>query len=499
VVAAEQRIVERPHLVTFVGLGALLLLLVESERGRARLLWWIVPLTIAWANFHAGVFLAPVVLALYALGAELDRRPLAPRRTVLILLALTTLATCATPAGLELPKYLLWHTGLGATRIIEEFRRADLYDDPWFFVMLGACAVACLRRGRAVGMRRLLPALALAPLAFRSVRFVAEWAFVAAPLVAAGAGGLTAQRRLHRIALALATLLLVTRVATARIGRPLAIGLAPDVVPFDAIAFATAHELRARMYSDLDVGCYLLWEGWPRWQVFQDARLPAYPDDFHRALDRTPLAPAAFDALLQHYGVDAALLDEPDVNMRSGSFDPDKWALVFRSSDALVFARRLPKFSSLIAGFEIPLRPRFTFAAGTRFEAIHEEPPRSPVPPCEWDRRLAIALDGEADPDGALDVRAHALTRGCLAPADAAEVHYRLGARLHLAGRLDEAAREYDQALALAPDHASALINRGFARIKSDPERARADFTRALALAPDRADAREGLRRLPSR
>lgn len=499
VIAAGQRIVERPHLVTFVGLGALQLLLVEVERGRRRLLWAIVPLTIVWANFHAGVFLAPVVLGLYALGAELDRAPLAPRRTVLSLLALTTLATCATPAGFGLVRYLLWHTGLGATRIIEEFRHADLYDDPWFFILLTACTIGLVRRGRAVGLRRLLPPLLLAPLALRSVRFVAEWSLLAAPLLAAGFADLGLAPRTRRAALAIASASLLGLIAFARLGAPLAIGLAPDVVPFDAIAFATQDGLRDRMYSDLDVGCYLLWEGWPRYSVFQDARLPAYPDEFHRALDRTPLDPASFDALLGRYGVTSALLAEPDVNMRAGSFDPARWALVFRSPDALLFARRLPRFSAVIAAHEIPLRPRFAFLGGTHFEALREEPAGSPVPACEWDARLARALEEDGDPHGALDARAESLGRGCLAPTEAAEVLYRLGARLQLAGDSDAAAKEYDRALALAPNHVSALINRGFARLKSDPEQARADFTRALALAPDRKDARLGLARLHAR
>src|SRR5207249_875483 len=98
------------------------------------------------------------------------------------------------------------------------------------------------------------------------------------------------------------------------------------------------------------------------YRVFQDARLPAYPDEFHRALDETPLAPAAFDGLLRRYGVDAALLSDPDINMRAGSFDPDEWALVYRAPDALVFARRTPEHAAVIARHEIPLRVQFRFA-----------------------------------------------------------------------------------------------------------------------------------------
>ena len=123
--------------------------------------------------------------------------------------------------------------------------------------------------------------------------------------------------------------------------------------------------------------------------MFQDARLPAYPDDFHRALDQTPLDPPAFDALLQRYGVDVALLSEPDVNMRAGSFDPAVWALVYRADDALVFVRR-GHHADVIARDEIPLRVRFRWLGGSHVEPLWSPP--EGIAACEWSRRLVRAL-----------------------------------------------------------------------------------------------------------
>src|SRR6185312_11878808 len=164
-------------------------------------------------------------------------------------------------------------------------------------------ATAIARRPRR--WRELVPIAATAVLAARSVRFVAEFALLSAPLVADGVDRLLrahaprlAAARAVAVALAAA---LVAAIAVERIADPAPPGLAADVVPFDAIDFVTKTGLRRRMFHDLDVGCYLAWEGWPRWQVFEDARLPAYPDDFHRALDGTPDDPAAFDALLRRW------------------------------------------------------------------------------------------------------------------------------------------------------------------------------------------------------
>lgn len=400
--AADQRLVERPHLVTFVGLGVLSILLEHVRQGRERLLWLVPPLALVWANFHAGVFLCIVALACFGLER--------PSRRWLLVLALSTLATVATPAGMRLPSYLLWHTGLGATRVIEEFRRATLYSDPWFFACIAVVTVGAVR-GRLV--RRVVPLLLVGVLAWRSVRFVAEWAFLATPLLALAlsrpmGGAFDAWRRPLGV---LGVCGLVGGILVERRDAPFSLALSPDVVPFAAIDYVTRNGLRDRLYEDLDVGCYLLWEGWPRWQVFQDARLPAYPDDFHRALDRTPLDPAAFDALLQRYGVDAALLSEPDVNMRAGSFDPSVWALVYRRDDAMIFVRR-SGHADLVARDELPLRIRFRWLGGSSVEPLWS--PSGGIDACDWSRRLVRALVEADQPSLAIEAHSRAQTAGCV-------------------------------------------------------------------------------------
>jgi len=525
--AADQRLCERPHLITFVGIGASWNVILDAEEHPARR-WWAVPLVWLWANFHAGVFFAPLTLGLYLLAAP----PSVSRRRWLPVLALMGVAMLATPAGWRLPRYLLWHTGLGATRNVEEFRHADPYDDPWFFVEILATVLtaASLRRKR---LELALPLVVAGALALRSVRFVAEWSLLAAPYLALGADRLLAPVRrawpiwglVGAVALAIGlertgathrSVYVVERSGGGPVHSPppgcaplgetgatcvataaVPLGLDEESLPFAAIDYVTHNGLRNRLYEDLDVGCYLLWEGWPRFRVFQDARLPAYPDAFHRALDETPLEPPAFDVLLSKYGVDAALLSTPDVNMRSGSFDPDEWALVYRDSDALVFARRTYAYAALIARDEIPLRLRFAFRGGARVEPIAAPPARSPVDRCTWDRRLAAALDGEGRIDRALDALADAIERKCLGPVEEAATRFRLGVRRQLAGDMAGAAKEYDRVLAIRPDDVAALVNRGFARLGRDPIRARADFERALAIDPHRADARAALSRLP--
>ena len=120
------------------------------------------------------------------------------------------------------------------------------------------------------------------------------------------------------------------------------------------------------MYNDFELGGYLAWTGYPRHRVFTDPRLPAYPRAFHALMGRGDLTRAEWDAVMDRYGVDSALLSYAGINRRLAWWDPARWALVYRQGDARVFVRRLPRHAALIAAREIPASFAFTVEAGTR-------------------------------------------------------------------------------------------------------------------------------------
>ena len=156
------------------------------------------------------------------------------------------------------------------------------------------------------------------------------------------------------------------------------IGLDTRELPLSAIAFVNAQGLRDRMYNDFETGSYLLFDpagGYPRHRVFVDPRLPAYPAAFHRLLGRGDLTRAEWNAAMDGYGVETALLSYAGVNRRVAWWDPERWALVFREADARVFVRRLPRFAPLIASREIPA----TFAFSPRRETPRCRSRRGPL------------------------------------------------------------------------------------------------------------------------
>jgi hypothetical protein len=491
--SAEPRFVERPHLVTFLGLALLLLALERAEAGRPRLLWLLVPLGLLWANANSCFFLAPAVLLLYAAGAWLDGERAHGRRALLVGLALVPLMF-ATPSGTHCLYYIANHFRMPWLRPLQEYRTARWpLDGPFFFLLLGLSTALLgsilLRKARSLlPLRILVPLIALALLSAFRIRFVAEFSILAGPALAVAASRLLPAWRGRMLAWsAAAALLALTAVPRAQVayagGRWFDIGLEADLVPEAAIAFVEQHGLRPRMYNDLEVGSYLTWQGWPRFRVFQDPRINGYPESFHAILRRADLSREEWQHLLDGFSVDAALLTYPSVNPRGAWFDPEKWALVYRAADGLVFTRRLPERAALIAELEIPLSFSYAPATGLQPAPLLQRPPEAAIPMCEWQRRLGDFHRGVGDDRAALRAFQTALagpTGTCLDSGWQLGVRQTSGAVALRLGELAQAADLLDGLL--APE---ARGNHGFALLgMGQAASALADFDAALAALP---------------
>ena len=392
--AAEPRFVERPHLVTFLGLALLLLAVERAETKQPRLLWLFVPGGLVWANANSCFFLAPTLLLLYALGAWRDGLSAEARRAAMVALAMIPFVF-ATPSGFHALTYIANHFRMPSLRPLQEYRHAQWpLDGPFFFLAAGMLLAGLLplvqrRLPLLVPRRVLLPCVALGILGGLRIRFVAEFAMLSGPALAVAFTRLApwlAGRWPERISAGLLVVLtVVPRVAAvAECGRVLDLGLERDLVPLAAIDFVEKNGLRERMYNDLEVGSYLTWRGWPRYRVFQDPRINGYPESFHAVLRRADLSRAEWQSLLDGFGVTSALVTYPSVNPRGALFDPGRWALVYRAGDGLVFVRR--PFPSILT--EIPLTFSYSSDSGLVATPLEEPPVGVDMSDCEWQRRL---------------------------------------------------------------------------------------------------------------
>src|SRR4029079_8308874 len=140
-----------------------------------------IPCGLLWANANSCFFWAPVVLALYALGARLDGRRDDARRAAIVAAALVPLIF-ATPSGVHALGYIANHWRMPWLRPLEEYVPARWPDNaPAAFVAVGVILAAALPGRR---WRQLLPVALLGLIGARRNRFLAEYALLAAPVVA---------------------------------------------------------------------------------------------------------------------------------------------------------------------------------------------------------------------------------------------------------------------------------------------------------------------------
>jgi hypothetical protein len=192
-----------------------------------------------------------------------------------------------------------------------------------------------------------------------------------------------------------------------------------------------------------------------------------------------------WDALLSGFGVNAALVTFPEHSPRPSFFDPERWALVYRAADALVFVRRRPEVAPLVARTELPIEFVVDRAAGViQARPVLARPAGSPVRDCEWRRRLGDFFTEAGDDASALAAyQAARAAPGCLDGAAAQAAGMALG---------DVALRLHDPAVAVDAyvgiDRPRAHINRALALLALGRAREALDEARGV-LARDPADA----------
>jgi hypothetical protein len=483
----RDRLVERPHLFSLLGEVGVVALLPALRQGQRRA-WLLIPLVALWANFHAGAFLAPLLIGLVGTGLLVQRmvaKEAVSWRAIGVHAAaagLCVLALMATPVGPGIFRYLGFHSDIFAIHPVDEFRAVSWVSDAPLLIfaagLVGLVGVGALRR-LFVPASDFVPVLGLGILAGRTVRFGADFVLVSTLLLAPLLGRLLApwsdrvtavlRGQLERATSALLVVLaLVPRVSDWENHHSLvSIDVDRSTLPLAALDFVEKNGLRERMYNDFETGSFLIWQGFPRYRVFVDPRLPAYPRGFHELLGRFDVSREEWTRQMDGLGVQSALLDYAGINRRVAWWAPEDWALVFRAHDTRVFARRTPAHRELIVRTEIPATFSFSVEEGAVTIPLEDPPAASPVAACEWQLRLGDLLfdvdQGHSPRSLSAYRQALAAPTGCLAPEREASASAWLGAVEQAAGHFSEALALFDRSLALVGQDTTVLTNRALA------------------------------------
>ncbi len=298
------RLIERPHLVTLLGMVLLWDQLIAFREGKKETLWTLVPLFAVWANAHPGV----VYGAIFATGftaAELVRMPRRRGYTLALCVLAGLAATLLTPYGPRLYPYLIAHRAMQSRHHIAELRGFDWHriEDFRFLVALAVAALVVVRGYRG-GVKTdrvdLLGTLGFIALAFVAPR-EANLALIAvaitiAPVVAemvreARGELIDKDTGLHVFSWSFGLILGFGMPAWALGSQlwegELGVGLRPGAYPVAEADWILEHRPKGRLWNTNASGGYLIWRldplANPEWKVFTDGRAPL----FTRAVNMT--------------------------------------------------------------------------------------------------------------------------------------------------------------------------------------------------------------------
>jgi hypothetical protein len=368
----------RPHLFSWVGLAAVLLVLEEHGRGRSRLLWALPVLLALWVNLHSLFVLGLVAIAIHWLASSWRHHR--PDRPLLLVGVTSGLACFLTPYFRTVAAFPLLQLGIlreglvkselvGTAEFLSPLRTA-FYEigsqtvlwQPILFVHLYAllllpAALAGWRRYRASDWAL------LAAFGYLFLQAIKNFGYLVIATLPAAAEGLDAlgerirraatagptwmARRLAGVLPALVTVLaLAVSVqvlngywyASQRSPHRLGRGFNERVLPVRASAFLAAEVPGPRrLLNNWEAGGYLGFAtGWP---VFIDGRNEIMGEDFYREYLRTK-APETLPGVLHAHRIDGALVPFNDLPLWYHLFlQAEDWDLVHRDDRHVIFLR----------------------------------------------------------------------------------------------------------------------------------------------------------------
>ena len=367
----------------FVGLWQLLLirpqtfsllffviLLAALERADVRRRWLLLPppLLALWVNLHGAFPIGLVLIGCYlaaaageawwARGRDAWRDPRVG--ALAACLAVSTAATLLNPYGWRVYEYVGQTSSVAAARRIDEWVPPGLHllvSKVWVLSVLGLVVLFALP-GRRPRARDVVLVCCFLPLACGSVRMVAWWLLICAPVAAArlaavlpakhlaepDAGRPTTGNSVAFAALAVAAVLSLPGLE--RVNPLLMIPGRRHRTEADLQAAADAlrrHRPEGRLFSRFEWGEYLGWALAPHYRIFMDGRIEIYPDRVWGEYTAVTRGRADWERILRGYEVDCLLLDT------QGGYHTDllplveaspAWERAFASGRVVGFLRR---------------------------------------------------------------------------------------------------------------------------------------------------------------
>lgn len=315
----------RPHIFTLLFFTLFLMILEQYRRDRRWKWLLLLPLImIIWANMHGAFISGLVLVALYALGAALEKKPQEVGTYLGLLLALW-LVSWINPIGSSLAVHSFGYLQERfLVDITVEYRSPDFHSLstwPFLLLLLGSLALGWRTKGR-MSWSPLVLLVSWTALALYSARNIPLYGQVAVLFLAWEAGHWLADawpamgRFLSRTDAASrlswgwmwAGVLVLVLVSLQALGFSLdawRMGnvFDPQVLPVEAVDALEGSLPDGPVFNDFTWGGYLLYRLWPDEQVFIDGQTDFYGEELTRDYLTVVNASPGWEEILDRYDV----------------------------------------------------------------------------------------------------------------------------------------------------------------------------------------------------
>lgn len=399
-IAWFNRLSPRPHIFTYLFLTVLLYLILcykYISREKYFKLFYALPIMfLIWGNLHLGALTGIALLLVFIISESViyfkhikysndEVLPLtgAQLKKLLIILVCSSIVLFINPHGLKTYTYAYNHTNMKMLESIGEWlspfsSKAEtglvliLYK---VLLFLGLIIFIYAYKKRDLTLVLICAASAIYSL--RAIRFTIEYELIAAPLMAISIdyfvkklekSGKFILRFLHgnalKVILTAALLFLSYQFQTdsfyitLKYNREAGFGISSRFFPVDMVKFIKDNNIKGSPFNGFDTGGYLMWEI-PGQKIFIDSR-NINDDIFFEYMSIYNMQPGYLQKL-DNYGIDYAYLFEPKLvrfpnilkqTITAHFFSDTNWALVYWDDEAVMFLKRIPKYTDLISKYE---------------------------------------------------------------------------------------------------------------------------------------------------
>ena len=371
-VVANYRHFLRPETLAMLFLVVQLNLLAEYElTGRRRLLAWLVPLGVLWANCHGSFPIALVILGFFAAGAAIDRwrqqRGTPVRDSARIIAAATApyllaagamaIAMLVNPYGWRLYAFA-WN--IAQWKVLSDFiiEWRPTFADPfvgtrafWAYIIYTAIGVAlgiaCRRRLSATPV---LMFVFFALLATQRQRYVAPFAYVGLYCFARTIGHVTLRATVQRLlapagaALTALSVAAVVRYGNMHNGWPHTI--ASDNFSPLMSEYIRTHHLGGNVWNSYTLGAQLIHDFYPQLKPLIDSRIDVYGEPYFLYTVHMGVNEQALLDFIERYHVRYFLVTWGEFQYRIGTMPKlreNGWRMLFADHKAVLLGQEAPE------------------------------------------------------------------------------------------------------------------------------------------------------------